>query len=732
MGLMWAWIAGEYRRPMGISKQLNRVRRQLVRTSCLAAAACLLAGGLFLISSITHLPDQQSTFLGQIWGASDADAGRRRNRKDREDWDPPTPTVKVTPPTKPNSQPTAKVEKKDDDDDDGAPAKKNDKARPAAAAADTDDIPDVPSTLQGVLSKWLAPTKPLIATPTQAIPSNQAVPANKVTTGATSATRGVPTQGAATQSPLSQAARSSTTQGWAAQTTATQTTTTQSAATQATAAQGAAMQTATTQGASLPNKNAPNKKVRNRNRDRDRDEEEAREAVETAAKAAAASAAATAASSAQAKSGDTAKSADGSAARRSSPGDLSLRVPLVNQAHILARNLTAQTLKNATDLGLKVKGSRSIDVLGTTVTQLVVPPHLDIAQARAALQQIAPDSALSFNQQYRLYPQAKGESSQVSQEPARSTGGCTPDRCYGARAIGWQGDLGVCARDLKIGVIDTGIDGSHPALSHDSGRISYGVIGPEKRAPGNDLHGTGVLALLAGDPRSSTPGLVPRAKFFVADIFFADEKGLPVSTTMHLLEALDWMERMQVQIINLSLSGPSDDLVKAAIAKMSRTRTVDGASRPGTIFIAAAGNGGPGAPPSYPAAYSEVVAVTAVSKDLRSYRRANQGDYIDIAAPGVDIWTALPDGRQGFQTGTSFATPYVTAVVASVYRNLPRTRTKTAVLQHLPVQDLGAPGPDRIYGRGLVNAPASCDPDKTPVVARRVPAVVPTTKVSAN
>ena len=74
-------------------------------------------------------------------------------------------------------------------------------------------------------------------------------------------------------------------------------------------------------------------------------------------------------------------------------------------------------------------------------------------------------------------------------------------------------------------------------------------------------------------------------------------------------------------------------------------------------------------------------------------------------------------------------TPYVTAVVASIYRTLPsRVRTKTAVLQRLPIQDLGTPGPDRIYGRGLVNAPASCDPDKTPVAARRLPV----TKVSVT
>lgn len=672
---------------MGISAQLHRMRRQLARASCLVVAVCLLAGALFLLSALTHIPDQRSTFFGQfwgvfsqIWGVADADAGKKRRKKDWDDWDPPTPTPKATPPAKPNPQPAAKVDKKndvkkndakaDDDDDDGTAAKKSDKTRPAAAAADADDPPEVPSTLQGVISKWFSPSKPIVVT----TPSG-GVPASKVTTGTT--------QGPA----LSQAAQSSIAQGWSAKTTS--------------------PQNAAVQNGPLQNK-------------KDQD------AIKAAAVAAAAAATAAAAS---------AKSADKSGRKADAPtgrsgGDLGLRVPLVNQAHILARNLTTQTLKSAADLGLKVKSSRTFGVIGTTVTQLVVPPHLDIAQARAALQQLAPDTALSFNQQYRLYPQAKGENARPSLEPAKPSGGCTPDRCYGASAIGWQGELGTCARDLKIGVIDTGIDWSHPALNNDPGRINFGTIGPEKRVAGNDLHGTGVLALLAGDPKSSTPGLVPRAKFYVADIFFADEGGLPISTTMHLLEALDLMDGLQVQIINLSLSGPKDDLVQAAIAKMSRTRTVGGVTRPGTIFIAAAGNGGPGAPPSYPAAYAEVVAVTAVGRDLRSYRRANQGDYIDIAAPGVDIWTALPDGRQGFQTGTSFAAPYVTAVVASVYRSLPRAHTKIAVLQRLPVQDLGTPGPDRIYGRGLVNAPASCDPDKTPAIAKRVPA--PTTKVSAN
>jgi hypothetical protein len=361
---------------------------------------------------------------------------------------------------------------------------------------------------------------------------------------------------------------------------------------------------------------------------------------------------------------------------------------------ILAKNLNAASLEKAKALGMKVESIRDIGVLGYSVTQLSIPQGLDIFQALAALQQVAPDAALSVNQKYHLHPEANddGGSARPSPEAAKSTGRCSPERCYGATAIGWHDDLRVCARDLKVGVIDTEIDGSHPALSRDPARINYGTIGPEKRVVGNNQHGTGVLALLAGDPRSSTPGLIPRAKFYVANIFFADDKGQPVSTTLHLLEALDWMNRLHVDIINLSLSGPKDDLVQMAIARMARSQTVDGEARPGTIFIAAAGNGGPGAPPSYPAAYSEVLAVTAVGRNLSAYRRANQGDFIDVSAPGVDIWTALPGGRQGFQTGTSFATPFVTAVVASIYSALSQNdHTKTALLQRLHLLDLGRP-----------------------------------------
>ncbi len=50
---------------------------------------------------------------------------------------------------------------------------------------------------------------------------------------------------------------------------------------------------------------------------------------------------------------------------------------------------------------------------------------------------------------------------------------------------------------------------------------------------------------------------------------------------------------------------------------------------------------------------------------------ANRGDYIDVAAPGVRVWTALPNNKEGAQSGTSFAAPFVTAIVAAIYKQSP-------------------------------------------------------------
>jgi subtilisin family serine protease len=193
--------------------------------------------------------------------------------------------------------------------------------------------------------------------------------------------------------------------------------------------------------------------------------------------------------------------------------------------------------------------------------------------------------------------------------------------------------------------------------------------------------------------------LIPNAEFYVADAFVADQDGSPVSDTASVLKALDLMKAFEVHVINMSLSGPRDEMVESAISKLIEE---------GIVFVAAAGNGGPTAPPAFPAAYPPVIAVTAVNKYLNSYPYANRGKYIDVAAPGVRIWTAVSKEKHDYVSGTSFAAPYVTAIVATLVGQ--GVKTKNAILDRLETKDLGPPGNDLIYGRGLLMAPPPCQP----------------------
>src|SRR3546814_20736826 len=81
------------------------------------------------------------------------------------------------------------------------------------------------------------------------------------------------------------------------------------------------------------------------------------------------------------------------------------------------------------------------------------------------------------------------------------------------------------------------------------------------------------------------------------------------------------------------------------------------------LLVAAAGNEGPHAAPVFPAGYPSVLAVTAVDASLQPYRHANRGDYIDLAAPGVDFWSARSSegrrvGKECVSTCRSRGSPY--------------------------------------------------------------------------
>jgi subtilisin family serine protease len=111
----------------------------------------------------------------------------------------------------------------------------------------------------------------------------------------------------------------------------------------------------------------------------------------------------------------------------------------------------------------------------------------------------------------------------------------------------------------------------------------------------------------------------------------------------------------------------------------------------------------------------------------RSYDYANRGRYIDVAAPGVRIWTALPDNKEGMLNGTSFAAPFVTAIAAATYNSTPLRAQlsdgrlpldpKGAMLAAFAIEKLSTGERSDQYGLGLVKAPSSCTPADQPVAA---------------
>ena len=127
------------------------------------------------------------------------------------------------------------------------------------------------------------------------------------------------------------------------------------------------------------------------------------------------------------------------------------------------------------------------------------------------------------------------------------------------------------------------------------------------------------------------------------------------------------------------------------------------AQRNGKVIVAAAGNEGPFAEPLYPAAYDGVIAVTAVAVDGSVYRWANQGDHVEFSALGVSVPTARADGSIGRESGTSLATPVISAFLAcellqqrgDIGRALDSLRTRAL--------DLGATGRDPVFGHGLLH-----------------------------
>ena len=259
------------------------------------------------------------------------------------------------------------------------------------------------------------------------------------------------------------------------------------------------------------------------------------------------------------------------------------------------------------------------------------------------------------------------------------------------------------AGGVKIGIVDTGIDQAHPDLSGQTVAcarsqgllpILSGSIQVGQCADDND-HGTHVAGTVAAKANN---GVGVAGVAFNADLVICKALGGPLGTgsTADVANCINWVASQGARVISMSLGGGASTTLQQAVANAWNNGN-------GAVVVAAAGNDGD-ATLNYPAAYAEVISVAATdNRDARaSFSNANA--HVEVAAPGVDVLSTVRGGGYATHSGTSMATPHVSAV-AGVLRQLFPSDSAAAIRSRLDagVNDLGPAGRDTSFGFGRVN-----------------------------
>ncbi|MCZ7382873.1 MAG: S8 family peptidase [Candidatus Methanoperedens sp.] len=258
----------------------------------------------------------------------------------------------------------------------------------------------------------------------------------------------------------------------------------------------------------------------------------------------------------------------------------------------------------------------------------------------------------------------------------------------------WNNSTG---KNVKIAVLDTGISSNHPDLTVSGG---INLVGKLKNNKWNDDngHGTHVAGIIAARNNSiGVVGVAPDAQLYAVKVLDAYGNGY----ISDVIEGIDWAVQNDMNVVSMSLG-------TAAYSQALNDSTAN-AYKAGILLVAAAGNGGDGNLSTddvlYPAKFDSVIAVSAVDYNNIAPVWSADGTEVELAAPGVDIFSTWLNGGYANESGTSMAAPFVSGVVALVKsKNLSMTPQEIREALAYNAIDLGDAGKDRIYGFGLVQA----------------------------
>lgn len=260
--------------------------------------------------------------------------------------------------------------------------------------------------------------------------------------------------------------------------------------------------------------------------------------------------------------------------------------------------------------------------------------------------------------------------------------------------LSWES--GYTGKGVKVAVIDSGIS-PHPDLKIAGGASMVDYTTSYTDDSGHGTHVAGIIGAL--DNTIGTKGIAPGASLYAVKVFGSDNSAY----LSDVIRGVDWAITNNMDILNMSLgtvdNSPSfKEIIQKAYAE-------------GILIFAAAGNQGAFNPAGdiveYPARYNEVIAVSAVDQSLKRAPFSSGGPAVDIAAPGVSIYSTYLGSSYMKMSGTSMATPYVAgqaALLKEAYPSLTNDQFRSLLLGN--AKDLGAVGKDPVFGAGLLQAKA--------------------------
>ncbi|MDJ0460983.1 type VII secretion-associated serine protease mycosin [Streptomyces sp. H27-C3] len=278
-------------------------------------------------------------------------------------------------------------------------------------------------------------------------------------------------------------------------------------------------------------------------------------------------------------------------------------------------------------------------------------------------------------------------------------------------------------KGVRVAVIDTGVDIKNPQLKSAVDAQSGRNLLPLKDAKGEKLergkangttdtvgHGTKIAGIIAARPAKGTGfvGLAPAATIIPIQQNDAEGNG----TAKTLAAAISYAIQARADIINIS-----QDTANAVEPAPILKQAVDSALAQGIVIVASAGNDGLGGnvKKTYPASFEGVLAVASSDRNNERAAFSQSGEFVGIAAPGVDMVSTVPGGGHCADNGTSFSAPYVAGIAALIKSKHEDWTPQQIVAQIQQTAERSVDGHDRLVGWGVVDPVRALTEDDRPI-----------------